>query len=767
MSWSRQGRCLAVWWCVQIFVAAASSAGSDWLVARISTISTVAEHVCWGARGPNQLCGLEISNGLISRRFVLAPAFGTVDFLMNTTDVRGGEQSMFRAIEPEATIVLNGTEYQVGGLRSTDTFRAYCNRSKLKRSLIAAPQQWDKTTFRYVSHTVGTPVAPFPWTPGNRHGIKSDWPPKGVTLSVVFETKADVPLRVIMHYECYDGIPVLSKWMDITSTNAGPEVDTIISSVTVEQFAAMPRFGSYIPEGSRAPNADDEGASHAGTTAPVPLLHVKSDQAHGVLCEWVNDYLSSNDSHVSPLTPHDQGAAESKLNCSYTIGPGAHVNKQESFVSFRVLMLATDTTEETRQMLMRQRMMQVLAPHTTENPIFFHATSVDEVGFRNAIDQMAEVGFEMLIFSFGTDFHLETANTTYLQTIKRQVDYANSKGIEVGGYDLICLDRGHGGYGGNVGDQWVTVDATTGALKANACFASGWYDKLKGLVANFLRVTGLSMLETDGPYGGDDCASHNHSHHHGEEDSVYRQTQLQNQFYHDMRQLGVYVNQPDNYFLQGGSRSGMGYDENQYSLPRWEDISISRMGMYDDLYSFLPTQGWMFVPLVEYHGGGAAASFDNHFEEFEWAVAQYLGAGTAACYRGDQLYNQSSPTGLKTKEMLIKWVSFYKAHRETIIQPVVHLRRPNMQSWDGWMHVNPFPGEKNEVAVAMIFNPTDFDFTKTAVVLPLYYTGLDDVALVSIDGADAVALPLARDYTVKFTLDMPPRSIHTVVLARQ
>ena len=37
------------------------------------------------------------------------------------------------------------------------------------------------------------------------------------------------------------------------------------------------------------------------------------------------------------------------------------------------------------------------------------------------------------------------------------MDYAKSKGIEVGGYDLICLDRGHNGYGGNVGDEWVTV----------------------------------------------------------------------------------------------------------------------------------------------------------------------------------------------------------------------------------------------------------------------------------------------------------------------
>lgn len=38
-------------------------------------------------------------------------------------------------------------------------------------------------------------------------------------------------------------------------------------------------------------------------------------------------------------------------------------------------------------------------------------------------------------------------------------------------------------------------------------------------------------------------------------------------------------------------------DEQQYSLPKWRDLSISRMGMYDDLYSKLPSQGWMFVPI--------------------------------------------------------------------------------------------------------------------------------------------------------------------------
>ncbi len=66
----------------------------------------------------------------------------------------------------------------------------------------------------------------------------------------------------------------------------------------------------------------------------------------------------------------------------------------------------------------------------------------------------------------------------------------------------------------------------------------------------------------------------------------------------------------------------MGYDEQQYSLPRIHDLSISRMGMFDDLYIHLPTQGWMFVPLEPYHAGGDDAAFLGHDFEIEWALAQ-------------------------------------------------------------------------------------------------------------------------------------------------
>ena len=46
------------------------------------------------------------------------------------------------------------------------------------------------------------------------------------------------------------------------------------------------------------------------------------------------------------------------------------------------------------------------------------------------------------------------------------------------------------------------------------------------------------------------------------------------------------------------------------SLPRWEDISISRQSVFDDSYRLIPTAGWMFVPLTPYHKAGAEIVFE-------------------------------------------------------------------------------------------------------------------------------------------------------------
>lgn len=105
-------------------------------------------------------------------------------------------------------------------------------------------------------------------------------------------------------------------------------------------------------------------------------------------------------------------------------------------------------------------------------------------------------------------------------------------------------------------------------------------------------------------------------------------------------------------------------------------------------------------------------------------LCRYLGAGVAACYRGRRPYLSD-----QIRAMVTKWIGFYKAHRGTLIQPIVHLRRPDLQGWDGWLHVNPFKlgGQKSvkgsrcpEVGLAMLFNPTDITLTNQSVWLPLY-----------------------------------------------
>lgn len=189
---------------------------------------------------------------------------------------------------------------------------------------------------------------------------------------------------------------------------------------------------------------------------------------------------------------------------------------------------------------------------------------------------------------------------------------------------------------------------------------------------------------------------------------------------------------------------------------------ISRQGMYDDLYMHTPTQGWMFLPIVQYHGGGAAASFaplEDHLEEYEWGLAQYLGAGVAACYRGEKLYD-----GPKSREVLMKWTQFYIAHRAVLTKQVVHLRRPDMQDWDGWLHVHPFAD--SEVGLAMLFNPTS-EAIDTTIALPLYYTGLSGSAVISegFDGASK-EVQLRGNSIADIDLQMKPKGITFLLISR-
>lgn len=737
-------------WPVELLPAASSLPCTDLLLQH--STSTGSEQRPW-------LCEcVQLTNGLISRTFLFGPTCGwaTVDLYSHSA-----QQSLLRAVAPEAMLIMDGVSYPLGGLKQNDS----------SEFAFAYREQWaltlDPTAWSYKSHHTSTPEPVYEWTPGTRHSPPDTvWPPAGLHLTVELQPPVSAPpahraLTVQLHYEMYAGVPCMGQWVTVAAVNttsspassssssfsfvsphttAAPAPAVVIDAVTVASLAVNFEysplvFTPYLPD---PPTVTD---------AILSRLYPFADQPHGVNISWIND----------PHTGQSQGAMEPLLTANYTLGPAVRLTagSGEQFDSFRLFLLVTDTVEKERWGLSVRATTRVLTPATMENPIFFHNTNATSAGIRAAVDSMAAVGFEMMILSFGSEFDLESSNVTYIQQMYDDIAYAASKGIEVGGYDLIVWTR-------DVGEYWNAVDPATNATHGDACAASEWIDQLTHLATRFIAATGLAAVETDGPYPGYVCSSTNHSHHTGLVDSVYQQTRYQGKLFRTLRALNVYIHQPDAYYFQGGAKSTMGYNENQFSLPRWTDLHVSRMTVYEDTYMKLPTQGWMFVPLTDYHAGGDEAAFDpmsQHLLEYEWALAQYMGAGVGACYRGYRLYDSD-----ESRAVVAKWVAFYKQHRAILISDLLHLRRPDVQDIDYVMHVNY---RLHERALAMVFNPTMHTLNRT-VVLPLYYTGLHSKAWVQEQdgarGGGREAYELDRLYNIYVNVSMQPQSITWFVI---
>jgi hypothetical protein len=197
----------------------------------------------------------------------------------------------------------------------------------------------------------------------------------------------------------------------------------------------------------------------------------------------------------------------------------------------------------------------------------------------------------------------------------------------------------------------------------------------------------------------------------------------------------------------------MGYRETNWSLPRERQIVLRRQNVFDGTWSKTPSMGWMFVPLTEYHGGGAAATLEplsQHLEAYGAHLANNFGAGVQACYRGPRLFDAPA-----TRELVERWVGFYRDHRAILDSDVVHLRRADGRDFDALLHVNP---RLEERALLVVYNPTGESLRRDLEV-PLYYAGLDRAALVSREGAAAQRIDLDRRWNARLPLELAPRSL--------
>jgi hypothetical protein len=696
---------------VAVFVSSAASAQTDWLIDP-SSFKAEAQHF---ADEPY----LVIENGLVRRMFKTYPNLATI-----AVDQLLTRKSLLRGVKPEARITIDGTPYDIGGLKGQPNY-AYLDPAWID-SLTADPN-----AFQFTAHFVGKPAKTMPWKQVRHHAPDTTWPPEGVALQLVFDAPEDshaAGVKAVVHYELYDGIPLFCKWITVRNTT---DRTITVDAITTELLAAV-EAGSFV------------GAEPG--QMPTPNIHVETDYSFGGgmsapganahTVRWTTDPDFATQVNYQRLTP-------CLLEVGPKTGPAQTLTPGDSFTSFRTWELFHDSTDRERKGLAVRRMYRTIAPWTTENPLMMHVRYADWDSVKNAIDQCAEVGFEMVILTFGSGFNIENDTTEYLAEMQRYADYAASKGIEIGGYSLLAsrsIDAEN-----NV----VSPEGTRPRFGNAPCIGSPWgrayFDKLY----NFYDQTGFMLLEHDGSYPGDWCASETHPGHTALADSQWNQWRTITDFYKWCRAEGIYLNIPDWYYLAGSNKCGMGYRETNWSLPRAQQVIHTRQNIYDGMWQKTPSMGWMFVPLTQYHGGGEAATIEplaEHLDHYERMLTSNLALGVQACYRGPRLYDTD-----QTRDLVKRWVGWFKAHRDILESDVIHGRRADGRDIDWMLHVNP---ALDTPGMLVAFNPLDIPITRT--LRPnLYYAGLTEKTRATDALGNEQSLDLKRDYTVEIEVNVP------------
>jgi hypothetical protein len=161
-----------------------------------------------------------LQNGLVRRTFREKPNLACIDY----SNLSNGQQ-LLRAVKPEARVVINGKEYQIGGLEGQ------------KENAYLLPEWVDsmhagKTDFLLSSYMI-TDLQPFlhwrcaTWAMNSKQATG-----KQVDFIFVSAEPELAGIRVVVHYELYDGLPLIVKWVSVENRSQRLiRVDRVVNEV--------------------------------------------------------------------------------------------------------------------------------------------------------------------------------------------------------------------------------------------------------------------------------------------------------------------------------------------------------------------------------------------------------------------------------------------------------------------------------------------------------------------------------------------------------
>ena len=260
---------------------------------------------------------LILENGLIRRVFRLKPNAATVAF-----DNLMTRQALLRAVKPEASVELDGVSYPVGGLIGQPDL-AY-----LRPEWLEAMRS-DAGAFQFAGYDIGRTVAPFGWKRA-RHSEERPWPAPGVALVLHFAPPAGklAGITIDVHYELFDGLPALSKWLVVYNKGATPvRIDRFTSEMlgVVEAESVVDPTERWTP-----PNIEALSDYSFGGGTPHNSNHTTY---------WTTDPAYTTQVSYELKTP-------CLLESRPPLGPAATIAPRSSFSTFRTFEVVYDSTRE-------------------------------------------------------------------------------------------------------------------------------------------------------------------------------------------------------------------------------------------------------------------------------------------------------------------------------------------------------------------------------------------------------------------------------------
>src|SRR5690606_11448147 len=111
----------------------------------------------------------------------------------------------------------------------------------------------DPAAFRFAGLEIRQPEARYPWQQ-KYNAVHADWPPKGLHLIMryaapLIEKDKLSDLQIEVHYEMYQGLPVMAKWLTVKNDKDNPivvtEVETEILAIAQDQVTRIHTESDY------------------------------------------------------------------------------------------------------------------------------------------------------------------------------------------------------------------------------------------------------------------------------------------------------------------------------------------------------------------------------------------------------------------------------------------------------------------------------------------------------------------------------------------